>query len=73
MLERREAVELLKELVASNSVVSSVVSIDKNKRGSFSLTLKVDFDSQTIRQFIAGKNLICHEDSVKGYCTISKP
>jgi hypothetical protein len=72
-LERIEAVALLKELASLNLVIPSIVSIDKNKEGTFSLTIKTNSNLLGIRAFLADKNLILFEDTEKGTCTIYTP
>jgi hypothetical protein len=71
-LDRAEAVSLLKELIRLNFVQPSLISVEKNTRGTFSLVMKPDGDLQGI-QLIAEKNLAIEEDKKKGYCIIFKP
>jgi hypothetical protein len=70
-LDRAEAIALLKELISLNLVQPSLISVEKNSRGSFSLIMKVNGDLQGIRQLTAEKNLAMEEDTEKGYCIIS--
>jgi hypothetical protein len=72
-LDRAEAVALLKELIGLHLVQPSLISIEKNSRGGFSLIMKVDGDLQGIRQLIAEKNLAIEEDKKKGYYIIFEP
>ena len=72
-LDRIEAMALLKELAGLNLVISSIVSIDKNKEGTFNLTIKTNDNLLGIRAFLADKNLILFEDTEKGTCTIYTP
>ena len=72
-LDRAEAVSLLKELISLHLVQPSLISIEKNNRGTFSLIMKVDGDLQGIRKLIAEKNLAIEEDEEKGYFIIFEP
>ena len=69
-LNRAEAVALLKELISLNLIQPSLISVEKNASGGFSLIMKVDGDLQGMRQLIAEKNLAMEEDEEKGYCII---
>ena len=69
-MDRAEAVALLKELISLNLIQPSLISVEKNSSGGFSLIMKVDGDLQGIRQLIAEKNLAMEEDKEKGYCII---
>jgi hypothetical protein len=70
-LDRSEAVLLLKELINLNLIQPALISIEKNKLGTFSLKMKADGNLQSIKQFIVGKNLDLSEE--KGYFVISTP
>jgi hypothetical protein len=72
-LDRAEAVALLKEIISLHLVQPSLISIEKNPRGGFSLIMKIDGDLQGIRKFIAKKNLAIEEDKKKGYFIIFEP
>ena len=72
-MERHEAVELLKQLIAQHLVVPSLVALEKNKHGKFDLILKGDCDTQALKEFLSQRYLIVKENNEKGYCVISKP
>ena len=72
-MDRAEAVALLKELISLRLIQPSLISVEKNAGGSFSLVLKVDGDLRGIRQLIAEKNLAIQEDKRKGYFIIFEP
>ena len=69
-LNRSEAVALLKELIRLHLVQPSLISIEKNASGTFSLILKANGNIQGVRQFITEKNLVIEEDEKNGYCII---
>ena len=73
ILNRAEAVLLLKELIALNLIQPPFVSLEKNDLGAFNLTMKADGNLTEIRAFLADKDLILSEDKVKGTCTIYNP
>jgi hypothetical protein len=70
-LERREAVALLKEIVAKNLAEPSLVDLNESKPGKFDLILKGNFDVLAIKKLIANKDLTAKEDKAKGYFKIS--
>jgi hypothetical protein len=72
-LDRAEAVALVKELISLHLVQPSLISIEKNTRGAFSLIMKIDGDLQGIKHLIAEKNLAIEEDKEKGYFIIFEP
>jgi len=72
-LERQEAITLLKELLALGIVQPSFVSVEKNKQGTYSLTMKPNGNLTEIRAFLSDKDLILYEDKEKGICSICKP
>ena len=72
-MERKEAVALLKEIVTNNLAQPSFASIEKNKRGTFSLIIKNEYDLQALKQFITEKNLALKENTEEGYFVIYKP
>ena len=72
-LDRAGAVALVKELISLHLVQPSLISIEKNTRGAFSLIMKVDGDIQGVKHLIAEKNLVIEEDKEKGYLIIFEP
>jgi len=72
-LDRAEAVALLREMISLHLVQPSLISVEKNTRGGFSLIMKVDGDLQGIKRLIAKKNLAMEEDKKKGYFIIFEP
>ncbi len=70
-LDRVEAVCLLRELITLGIVQPTIVSVEKNKKGTFSLTLKVDSNLPELRTFLICKKLELSEDTEKGTCTIN--
>jgi len=72
-LERDEAISLLRELGSLGLVVPSMVSLEKNRSGRFSLVFKDHCDSKAMEQFVAKKHLAIIMDSLSGLCKIYKP
>ncbi|HMK93856.1 MAG TPA: hypothetical protein VK536_00495 [Candidatus Limnocylindrales bacterium] len=72
-MDRAEAVALLDELISLHLVQPSLILIEKNSNGSFSLVMKVDGDLKGLRQFVAEKKFAMEEDERKGYLTIFEP
>lgn len=70
LLDRAEAVSLLKELITLGLILPSFVSVEKNERGAFSLTMKTNGDVAELRAFLADKELMLSEDNERGTCTI---
>jgi hypothetical protein len=71
-LDRAEVVDLLKELITSGIIQPTLVSIEKNKQGTFILTLNTNGNLPELRAFLIPKNLVYSEDREKGICTINK-
>ena len=72
-LDRREAVALLRQLIDNSLAQPSIVSIERNKRGTFNLIIKGDCNLQAIKQFISERKLVLEENNDTGYCTIYSP
>ena len=72
-MERKQAIGLLKEIVAQNLVRPSLVALTVNKHNKFDLMLKGDCDVQELREFVGEKALAVKEDEEKGFCIIYKP
>ena len=70
-MERREAVELLKELVASNMLDASWVSLGKKNENNYRLEIKSN-SYDTIIEFAKSKNLHTEINIEKGFCIIFK-
>ena len=70
-MERKEAIDVLRQLIEQRIVLPSWVSVEKNKRGYFNLKLKIDCDVKSLRLFIAERNLDVREE--QEYCVIFKP
>ena len=64
---------MLKEMVILGLVLPSFVSIDKNKKGGFSLVMNSNGSVLGIRAFLSDKDLVISEDKEKGTWTIYKP
>lgn len=73
ILERPEAVAVLKEIIHDHIVMPHGIFLKQNRRGKFDLVLKGDCDTLALRQFAAERNLALIEDAGKGFCAISKP
>jgi hypothetical protein len=69
-LVRAGAVSLLKEMVTLGLIRPSVVSVGKNKQGTFSLMMKPNGNLPDIKAFLVSKDLILSEGEEKGICTI---
>jgi hypothetical protein len=69
-LDRQEAVALLRELIAANLAQPSLISIDKIKNNTFSITMKGDTNLLGLRAFLADKDLVLRENKENGTCTI---
>ena len=72
-MERKEAVDLLKQIIEKNLAEPSFISIEKNHGGRFNLVMKDECDSRELRDFVAEKKLTVKVDEEKGYCVIHKP
>ena len=72
-MERKEAVDLIKELIRLNLAHPSFVDLEKNERGTYSVVLKANGDLNQIRTFLAKTDLALLEDIEKDTCTIYKP
>ena len=70
-MNRVEALSLLKELITLGTVQPTFVSVEKNKEGTFSLTLKVDDNLPELRTFLNYRKMVFSEDIEKGTCTIN--
>lgn len=70
-MERREAVALLKELMACQLADFSWVSIVKKSDDDYRLEIKSTY-CETLREYAANNNLAIEENNEKGYCTIYK-
>lgn len=70
-LDRVEALRLLKELIALGTVQPTFVSVEQNKEGTFSLTLKVDGNLPELKAFLNCRKMLFSEDIEKGTCTIN--
>lgn len=70
-MERAEAIGLLKELMTLRIVEPTFVSIEKNKQGNFSLTLKVNGNLPELKAFLNYRNFVFSEDIEKGTCTVN--
>lgn len=71
-MERKEAVELLKELIEKNLAEPSFISIEKNDSGRFNLVMKDECNSEELKEFVTEKKLTVKIDEQKGYCVIHK-
>ncbi len=71
LLERKEAVALLKELVDFESIQTSWVSILKLSDHDYRLQLKSDFCPQ-IKEYAERRNLLVKLDKEKCICTVYK-
>jgi hypothetical protein len=60
-------------MVTLGLVLPSFVSVEKNKQGTFSLTMKANGNIPDIKSFLANRDLVLSEDKEKGLCTICKP
>jgi hypothetical protein len=69
-LERHEAVELLKVLVANNLARPSLIALKESNHDNFDLILKGDVDVHAISKLVASKGLTVKEDKAKEYCII---
>ena len=72
-LKREEATTLLKQIIALNLALPSMVALNQNKNGGFDLVLKGHFDVQAMKKFAAEKNLTLKWEKEKDTCTIYKP
>jgi len=72
-LDRADAIALLKELVSLHLVQPSLIMVKKNADGSSSLVIKVNGNIQSVRQFVAEKNLAMEENQKTGYFIIFEP
>ena len=70
-MDRVEALHILKELLTFGTVQPTFVSIEKNREGTFSLTLKVNGNLPELKEFLNFKKLAFSEDVEKGTCTIN--
>lgn len=69
---RKEAVVLLKAMLALNLVTPFYVELCKNKHGKFDIKWNADCDHESLKQFLAERNFVIKKDSEKVYCVISK-
>lgn len=72
-LERAEATALLKQILALNLALPSMVVLNRNKKGAYDLVLRGDCDTQSMKEFVAEQNLAVKWDKEKGTCIIYKP
>jgi hypothetical protein len=73
-LNRQEAIDLLREIASQNFFQPSLVTIEKNEHGTFSLILKANDKLMEIRAFLANKkDLMLFEDKETGISTIYEP
>jgi hypothetical protein len=72
-LERAEAIALLKQILALNLALPSMVALNQNKKGAYDLVLRGDCDIQPIKEFAAEQNLAVKWDKEKSTCIIYKP
>jgi hypothetical protein len=70
-LQRKEAIVVLRQLIEQRIVLPSWVSVEKNEHGGFNLKLKIDCDVESLRLFVAERNLAVREE--QEYCVIFKP
>jgi hypothetical protein len=72
-LERKEATDILREIISLGLAIPSLVSLEVNKQGKFSLEFNGDFNSQAIKDFVESRKLAFKENILKGFCIIYKP
>jgi hypothetical protein len=70
-LDRQQTIALLKELLASNLLEPTWISLEKSKENTFKLKIKTSEKTCAIQQFFSANNLMLEE--VNGYWLISKP
>lgn len=61
-LDRTQAMELLKELIAHNLVDSSYMSVLQAKPNHYKLQIKCDYDTSGLEKFAKNNNLAIKED-----------
>ena len=71
-LNRKEAITLLKELVAKNLVEPSYVSIDQRNQNRYQLKIKCNYYQEDIMQFAKNNGLFIEADKDQKYLVIYK-
>jgi len=66
-LDRDEAINLLKEMGALGLIAPSMVTLEKNTSGRFSLVFKDHCDSKAMEQFATKKHLAIKINSLNGF------
>jgi len=73
LLDRPEAMALLRELMSYNLVEPSWVSIGERKPKNYQLQIKSDYNKSEIEKYAQEKQLTVIEDMVRKYLVIFKP
>ena len=72
-LDRKEAIDLLKDLIVHDLVEPSWVSIEVRTPNHYQIQIKNNYNRNRIEQFIRDNNLIVEEDKEKRYLLINNP
>ena len=72
-LNRKEAIALLKELIANDLVELSWVSICEKNPSDFQLQIRSNYERQRIEAFTQKHNFVIEENKDRGLLIISKP
>ena len=70
-LQRKEAFNLLMDLINLNLALPSLATLKESKPGDFNLVLKAIFDVQALKDYAASKNLFLELDEKRGLCVLS--
>ena len=71
-MDRKQAIALLKALVASDLIEPSWVSIKGKKPNDFQLQIKCDYNKKEIEEYAKTQGLTIEEEEEKRYLVIFK-
>jgi hypothetical protein len=72
-LDRKEALALLKELVAQDLVDPSYINISKRIPNQYQIQIKCDYNRKELMAFAKKNNLTLAEDKEQKYSIIYRP